>query len=173
MIYIIVYNEFVLYEIVFLNYFFKDKVKFVCLNNEESITSFEGVKIIPDFVIDNLKLDKHDALIIPGGNIMNILNSLKLKEIITESYNNSNLIGCICSGVDYLHSVEDIKITETVKTDLNSDVVIKNNVITANPNAYVDFAIEIANVMGIFKDKEDYIETYDFFLHKKRYTDFK
>lgn len=71
-----------------------------------------------------------------------------------------------------MHNLDNIKIHESVKTNTDKDLIINNNLITANPNAFIEFSIEIANLKNIFKDINDYNETYDFFMHRKKYKDF-
>lgn len=46
-------------------------------------------------------------------------------------------------------------------------VSIDGNVVTAKPNGYVDFALELGKMMDIYDDDADYQETVDFFKYFK------
>ena len=48
------------------------------------------------------------------------------------------------------------------------DVVISEKVITSRANGYIDFAIEAAKKMDIFKDEEDIRETISFWKNHQR-----
>lgn len=50
-------------------------------------------------------------------------------------------------------------------TLINSNVVRDGNIITAKPNGYVDFAIEIGRALDIYEDEDDLNETIEFFRH--------
>ena len=50
----------------------------------------------------------------------------------------------------------------------NLDVVVTENIITARPNGYVDFAIEVAKKMDLFEDEDDLKETIAFWRDHQR-----
>lgn len=88
----------------------------------------------------------------------NFLQELKSQQI---------LIGGICAGVDLLEHAGILNgLRSTHSTDL--DIVNDHHVITARPNAYVDFAIEMAKELGLFEDEADLQETIDFWKYFKR-----
>ncbi|WP_067139043.1 DJ-1/PfpI family protein [Oceanivirga salmonicida] len=172
MVYIITYNEFTLFETIFLSYFLKDKVKYVSLENKE-IKSFENIQILADTNISNVKISKDDLLIIPGGNISNILDNKELENLVKNTLIEGIKVGAICAGVDYLNNIKCLENYKNVKINAQKDLIFDKNLITANANAYLEFAIEISKIMGVFKDENDYNETYDFFKNKKLYSEFK
>ncbi|WP_175406469.1 hypothetical protein [Bacillus sp. FJAT-27264] len=45
--------------------------------------------------------------------------------------------------------------------------MVDRNIVTALPNGYVDFALELGKLMNIYKDKADYQETIEFFKYFK------
>ena len=51
---------------------------------------------------------------------------------------------------------------------MNTDIYNDKKVITARANAYVDFAIEVAKELNLFKDEVDLKETIDFWKFHKR-----
>ncbi|WP_241494678.1 hypothetical protein [Bacillus coahuilensis] len=49
-----------------------------------------------------------------------------------------------------------------------ADVTVSENLITAEGNAYVEFAVAVGKQLGIFKDREDELETVLFFKNQLR-----
>ena len=80
---------------------------------------------------------------------------------------NQGIIAGICAGVDVLdHAGLLDGIASTHSTDL--DVVVTDQIITSRANSYVDFAIEVAKKMHLFKDEADLQETIAFWRDYQR-----
>jgi hypothetical protein len=47
------------------------------------------------------------------------------------------------------------------------NVIRDGNILTAKPNGYVDFALELGRMMDIYQDEADLQETIDFFKYFK------
>ena len=157
---VLLYNTCCIYEIVILNYFLKysgKNVEFVSIDGN-AITSMEGYSINVSGIIE--------LMIIPGGNIKEIDNKI-VWEYIKQIHSDNALIAGICAGVDVLdHSGVLDGIDSTHSTEL--DVVVTDKIITSRANGYVNFAIEIAKKMNLFKDDADLQETIAFWRDYKR-----
>lgn len=174
---VLIYESFTEFEVILANYFIKTKGEIVSVGiNDKIITSCEGFKIKPDITIDELDLSDVEILIIPGGNPEEIMKCDELREILIELNSNKVLIASICSGTIHLAkaSVLDNKkytsafdLEEMAElsnaTSVDENVVKYENIITARPNGYVDFAIEIAKALNIFEDENDLNETIQYF----------
>ena len=88
--------------------------------------------------------------------------------VVVLLYNASNtLIAAICAGVDVLdHAGILAGILSTHSSE--SDVAVSDKIITSRANGYVDFAIEVAKKMNLFKDEEDLQETISFWKNYQR-----
>lgn len=165
---VLLYNTCCIYEIVILNYFLKysgKNVEFVSIDGN-AITSMEGYSINVSGIMTNTNTKNIELMIIPGGNIKEIDNKI-VWEYIKQIHSDNTLIAGICAGVDVLdHSGVLDGIDSTHSTEL--DVVVTDKIITSRANGYVNFAIEIAKKMNLFKDDADLQETIAFWRDYKR-----
>ncbi len=165
---VLLYNTCCIYEIVILNYFLKysgKNVEFVSIDGN-AITSMEGYSINVSGILTNTNTKNIELMIIPGGNIKEIDNKI-VWEYIKQIHSDNALIAGICAGVDVLdHAGVLDGIDSTHSTEL--DVVVTDKIITSRANGYVNFAIEIAKKMNLFKDDADLQETIAFWRDYKR-----
>lgn len=165
---VLLYNTCCIYEIVILNYFLKysgKNVEFVSIDGN-AITSMEGYSINVSGIMTNTNTKNIELMIIPGGNIKEIDNKI-VWEYIKQIHSDNALIAGICAGVDVLdHSGVLDGIDSTHSTEL--DIVVTDKIITSRANGYVNFAIEIAKKMNLFKDDADLQETIAFWRDYKR-----
>ncbi len=165
---ILLYDDCCIYEIAILNYFLKatDSEMLFCSVHGETIKCYEGYSINCDSSLEALDLSSIRSLIVPGGNIENIMGKMMF-DIIRELNERKVLIAGICAGVEVLY---EAGILEGVRSahDEEYDCVRDGNVITARANAYADFAIEAGKALDLFEDETDLQETIDFWKYHKR-----
>jgi len=93
--------------------------------------------------------------------------------------NKNKVLAAICAGPVHLAKagvLNGLKYTTSINVNeyfqkenyRDENVVIDNKVITAEPEGYVDFAIEIGKLMNIYKDDQDLEETINFFKYFNR-----
>jgi putative intracellular protease/amidase len=99
-------------------------------------------------------------LIIPGGDNTPLKTNKQLLALINTLNNDHKVIATICSATELL---EIAGVSYKNPVNHPTGLEIHKNIITAKPNQYVDFAIEIGKVMNIYTDDEDLKETIDFF----------
>lgn len=165
---VLLYDTSCIYEIVILNYFLKftgKDVVFVSLN-ANSITSMEGYSINVSGRLTDIPAKDIELIIVPGGNVKDIDNDT-VWGCLRNVQMNQGIIAGICAGVDVLdHAGLLDGIASTHSTDL--DVVVTDQIITSRANSYVDFAIEVAKEMHLFKDEADLEETIAFWRNHQR-----
>ncbi|MFZ5351206.1 MAG: DJ-1/PfpI family protein [Bacillota bacterium] len=145
------------------------------------VTSKPGVSYYPAVTASEaLGLDDVEGIIIPGG--WNRIFRDELKELLHMLNSESKLIAAICAAPEYLAKagiLENRRYTTTLTENylkeigspdffprnnfVNEKVVRDRNVITAVGNAFVDFAIEIADYFGLIEnsgEKEEYSKYY-------------
>ena len=179
--YVIVYDGFNEFEIILANYFIKTigEILTVGLTNQ-LITSFEGMQIQPHLTINEVNIDDVDIFIIPGGEPTELLQCNALQQLLINLDKKQTPIAAICSAtihlakthlLDHRHYTSEFNLTELVELDgaisVPENVVTDGHIITAKPNGYVDFAIEIGKKLEIFKDQADLDETIQFFKYFK------
>lgn len=164
----LVYNTSCFYEIVILSYFmkFSNCDMIFCSLDGKPIKAMEGFSVNVDMPFDDIDKEQIRSFIIPGGNISEIDND-RVKAYLKNLKKKDVLIAGICAGVDVL---EHAGILHDVKSiySTNQDFVNDKNIITARPNAYVDFAIEVAKKLNLFVSEEDLQETIDFWKYFNR-----
>lgn len=165
---VLLYNTSCIYEIVILNYFLKyagKDVVFASLDGNP-IVSMEGYSINVSERLLNIRPSDVELMVLPGGNIAEIDNR-GVWEYLSEVRANGGLMAGICAAVDVLDHAGILQSIDSTHS-VDSDVVAADNVITARANGYVDFAIEVAKRMGLFKDEADLKETVAFWRDYQR-----
>jgi putative intracellular protease/amidase len=154
-------------------------------NNKEIITISEdlnpitnayGISFNPKMKISDIKsLNDIDGLIIPGGSSISI--STNLSKLIIDLDMNKKLLAAICYGPLFLaragvlgnnkytttampEALAELKQEDPFNRDYYMDqaVVIDNHFITAIGSAFIDFAIEVADYLGLIADENEKME---------------
>lgn len=155
--YIFLYGGMALFEVVLASFFMKEKGN-VCYIGEEtdSVTSEEGFHLNIDMTLHEIDKNDIDVFILPGGPIEDISKQEQLKELIQYLDKEKKVIGGICAGMEFICDTLIIDKVEKTQT-------IKDNVILAPGNEYVDFAIELGKRLDIYEDENDLQETINYF----------
>ncbi|HYF84031.1 MAG TPA: DJ-1/PfpI family protein [Clostridia bacterium] len=131
-------------------------------------------------VTEALQLEDVDGLIIPGG--WNSEQRPELTELIRRLDGENKLLAAICAGPQYFaragvlgnHKYTTTLTTEELKESgevdffprynfLDEKIVRDRNMITAVGVAFVDFAVEIGDYLGIYEkpeEKKEYSDAY-------------
>lgn len=165
-----VYDGAVFFEIVLLSYFLNLRQEVVYFSIDgKNIKTFEGFEVVPTVKLEDIDVNEINSLIITGGQTDFITNdknvSCELYGLIEELYNKDVLVASICGGINIVKNCKFFEDVNNILVDTSKDLVVDKNLITANPNAYVDFAIEVAKYLGIFNDEDDVNETIAFFKY--------
>ena len=160
-VYILLYNECALYEVILASYFLKTKYNIITLGvDSEEVLVFEGFTVKCDKLIQAVESHKDDIVIVPGGNINLIKNITLLHNFLIQSNQAGTTFGAICSGVNLLKQtnlIEDMNQYSLKTTKLGDRFIL------AKPNEYVDFALALGIVGNIYADAADFNERVEFF----------
>jgi putative intracellular protease/amidase len=168
------YDGFSEFEIALVGLFFKkhDLVT-VALENRE-YKSEECQRFIADKTIKEVEAEKVDLLVIPGGSPAPLINNNELKSFIEFLLSNKKKVAGICGGASLLAGLGVLKGKRCTgmssgkdpsqssyqyysdSTFLDDHVVVDGNIITAQGQAYVEFAVELARQLNLCKNEEDY-----------------
>ncbi|MEI5909540.1 DJ-1/PfpI family protein [Bacillus spongiae] len=179
----LLYDGYVEWEISTLSYLLRVcdvEVETISLNNEVKNTGNFNIKV--DMLIDDCQVDDYDILIIPGGEPFPVIKEEKCLRLIQRFNEKKKWIAAICGASiilgaanvlgerNYSTSVEGLEFAEYLNPQFKSeaDVTVCENVITAEGNAYVEFAVAVAKQLKIFKDREDELETVLYFKNQLR-----
>ncbi|WP_102275369.1 DJ-1/PfpI family protein [Cytobacillus massiliigabonensis] len=122
-----------------------------------------GLITMPNFSIDEINPNKYEILIIPGGDLKPIANAEELFVLVNNFFNLGKNIAAICSGVYVLAKagvLNNLSYTVTLSKEQRNflgvfdernyrykEIVIQENVITAQGHAYVEFGIQVAKMV--------------------------
>ncbi len=140
------------------------------------VKSDYGISFNPQMKISDIKsLDNIDGLIIPGGSSNSI--STNLSNLITNLHDKQKLLAAICYGPLFLaragvlgknkytttampEALAELKQEDPFNRDyyVEQSVVKENHFITATGAAFIDFAIEVADYLGLVGGKEEKME---------------
>ncbi|MFE4713732.1 DJ-1/PfpI family protein [Paenibacillus sp. NPDC056722] len=176
--YILIYDSYVQFEIVLAAYFMRMQGEVYTLGLGSSpVNSCEGFSVNPAKTLQEVNVQDIDLLIIPGGETEEIVKEETLLKLLRDLDAAGKAIGGICGGVSVLKAAGILNnrsfVTNAGVEEENSgatsgaNVMVDRNIVTALPNGYVDFALELGKLMNIYKDKADYQETIDFFKYFK------
>ena len=175
------YDGFSEFEVVLICLFFKEEnVISIALENRE-FRSEENQRFCVDKVIKDIDIDSIDLLVIPGGEPAPLVENLELKSFVENLVSKNKKVAGICGGASLLaglgllngkkctglSSGKDPNIPSyqyfSDSIFLDDHVVVDGNIITAQGQAYVEFAIEIARQMNLCEKEEEYIEALKWF----------
>lgn len=156
--YIFLYPETSFFEVNLVAYFMKTKgnVFIVTERENEIVWTNEGVRILSDAFIDEVRVEDIDTFIICGGEIKNIANKPFLYQIIKKCKQNNKIVGGICAGRELVKNALDL-------ADYSEKTCVIDRIILSPGYEYVDFALEVGKMADIFEDENDYEETINFF----------
>lgn len=176
--YILVFDSFVQFEVAVAAYFMKTKGEIHTLGlNANPVESAEGFSVNPARILEEVRADEVDLLIIPGGETEGLSHNEDVLKLIRDLHEAGRGIGAICGGVSVLQAAGVLQGRiftgiessghEHAGTSGEPAVAVDDNIVTAQPNGYVDFALELGRLMDIYQDQDDYQETVDFFKYFK------
>ncbi len=168
------YDGFVEFEIALASLIFHHEhdIVSIALENRE-YRSEEKQRFCVDQIIKDIDIDSIDLLVIPGGNPAPLVNNQELKSFIENLVHKNKKIGGICGGASLLAAFGILKgkncTGDTSGVDPKSDegkyyegsivsdkhVVVDGNIITAQGQAYAEFAVELAHQMGLYKNGDE------------------
>jgi putative intracellular protease/amidase len=179
---ILVYDTCAQFEVVLAALFLKQKAEIVTYGLEmRDFTTYEGFLVRPHRLLEDMDPDKVDLFIVPGGIPEKILEDLILGKKLRGLNERGKVLAAICGGPVHLGKagvLQGKRFTTSVYElrpgdfeggiFVDEDVVEDGNIITARPNAYVDFALILARRMRTFEDAEDDAETVRVFREFQR-----
>ena len=168
------YDEFSEFEVVLIGLLFRqhDLIS-IALENRE-YRSEEGQRFCVDQVIKDVEIDSIDLLVIPGGEPTPLVDNLELKGFVENLVAKNKKVAGICGGASLLAGLGVLKGKKCTglssgkdpdilsyqyfseSTFLDDHVVVDGNMITAQGQAYVEFAFELARQMGLSENEENY-----------------
>lgn len=178
------YEGYVDWEISILSYILNVtgvEINTTALNDE--VTHKGAFKVKLDINIEACNPNNYDALIIPGGEPDPFIKDEQVLNLVREFDDQGKVISAICGGTTFLAAagvLRERKYSTSIDDDLaykhyfneafksETDVTVCENLITAEGNAYVEFAVAVGKRLGIFKDREDELETVLFFKNQLR-----
>jgi putative intracellular protease/amidase len=161
------YDEFSEFEIVLVGLLLRKlNLIAIALENRE-YRSEEGQRFCVDQALRDVDVDSIDLLVIPGGDPEPLVHNLELRNFFERLVEKERKVAGICGGAALLAGLGVLKgkrctglssgrnpdvpcfqyFAESVFLD--DHVVVDGNVITAQGQAYVEFAFELVRQMGL------------------------
>ncbi|PYG89777.1 putative intracellular protease/amidase [Ruminiclostridium sufflavum DSM 19573] len=154
-----------------------------CAYEKKPVRSKGGMVYMPEIAISEAASEDYDGFIIPGG--WNPVVKDEILALINDFFDKGKLLAAICAGPRYFAKagiLKKVKYTTSIvewtqarreafgneedpfprENFVNTRVVRDKNIITSKGISFVDFAIEIADYFGMFKndsDKQEFFKT--------------
>lgn len=133
------------------------------------LVSESGLTILPHMTFEEIDTIQYDGIIISGGDLFHIKDCFALFNNVEAFDAQRKFVAAICSGPYVLARagvLNDKEYTATLSKKqrdflgtfneeqyIYEKVVVHNNVITAQGHAYVEFGLQIAKWLGVYKDE--------------------
>lgn len=175
------YDGFSEFEVALIGLFFKEHdVIAIALENRE-YRSEECQRFVVDKMINDVDFQTIDLFVIPGGDPAPLVNNLELKNFIENLIAQNKKVAGICGGASLLAGLGILKGKKCTGMSSGKDpsrpsylyfsesffsnehVVVDGNIITAQGQAYVEFAVELARQMRLCEQEDDYGEALKWF----------
>lgn len=153
-----------------------------CAYDSKPIRSKGGMLYIPVITVAEAVTEDYAGLLIPGG--WNPVVKDELLSLINEFFNSGKLLAAICAGPRFFAKagiLSKVKYTTSIvewnearrkafdneddpfprENFIDTRVVRDKNVITSKGISFVDFAIELADYFGQFKDEAEKQELFN------------
>lgn len=154
-----------------------------CAYDLKPVKSKGGMVYMPDITVAEAKVEDYEGFMIPGG--WNPVVKDEILVLINDFYKNGKLLAAICAGPRYFAKagiLKNVKYTTSIvewtparrqqfgneddpfprENFIDTRVVRDKNVITSKGISFVDFAIELTDYFGGFKDaaeKKEFLNT--------------
>jgi 4-methyl-5(b-hydroxyethyl)-thiazole monophosphate biosynthesis len=175
------YDGFSEFEIALIGLFFKEHDVIAIALEDREYKSEECQRFIVDKVIKDMDVQTIDLFVIPGGDPAPLVENHELKNFVENLIAQNKKVAGICGGASLLAGLGVLKgkkctglasgrnpslpsyqyFSETNFSD--EHVVVDGNIITAQGQAYVEFAIELARQMSLCEKDEYYGEALKWF----------
>lgn len=138
-----------------------------------------GMKIIANKSYYNVDVTKYKIILVPGGDPESVISNKQIDEILQRANKQGSIIGAICAGPlvlakaglikgrNFTHGYGDhykdfLKPYWAEANFFNEQVVSDGNIITAQPQGHIDFAVDVAVAAGVYTDldKAKYLKRY-------------
>ena len=175
------YDGFSEFEVALIGLSFKEhEFITIALENRE-YRSEECQRFIVDKAIKDIDVQTIDLLVIPGGEPAPLVDNPEVKNFVEKLIAQNKKVAGICGGASLLAGLGILKgkkctglasgknpslpsyqyFSESIFLD--EHVVVDGNIITAQGQAYVEFAIELARQMSLCEKEGDYREALNWF----------
>ncbi|WP_181347034.1 DJ-1/PfpI family protein [Thalassobacillus sp. CUG 92003] len=150
---------------------------------KEEVTHEGKFTVKVDVEIEACDPSDYDILIIPGGEPAPFHKEERVLNLIRGFDEQGKRMAAICGGPTFLAAAGVLR-ERTYSTSIDDnpayadyfndhflsekDVTVCENLITAEGNAYIEFAIAVGKELNIFDDREDELETVLFFKNQLR-----
>jgi 4-methyl-5(b-hydroxyethyl)-thiazole monophosphate biosynthesis len=168
------YDGFSEFEIVLIGLLLKDQEIITVALEKREYCSEERQRFVVDSTIHKVDPGSIDLLVIPGGDPAPLVGNLELKNFIGKVLAANKKVAGICGGASLLAGMGFLKgkcctgMTSGVRPDQPSTayyaesivsdkyVVVDGNIITAQGQAYAEFAVELVHQMGLYNNHDEY-----------------
>jgi putative intracellular protease/amidase len=168
------YDDFSEFEVVLVGLIFRKHDFITVALEDREYRSEERQRFLVDQVIEDVDADDIDLLVIPGGEPDLLIENLELKNFIESLLAKNKKVAGICGGAGVLagFGILNGKKCTGLATGRNPNipefqyfsesiflddhVVVDGNIITAQGQAYVEFAFELARQMELSENEEEY-----------------
>ncbi|WP_461538586.1 DJ-1/PfpI family protein [Spongorhabdus nitratireducens] len=129
-----------------------------------------GITYLPDFSYKAALDQQFDCILVPGGDQEDVVENESLKQLLQKADRAGSVIGAVCAGPLLLAIAGVLKNRSQTNASIypreyahvwngshfmKEQIVVDGHIVTALPEAHIDFGIEIGKLMSSFEnDKE-------------------
>ncbi|MGL5259016.1 MAG: DJ-1 family glyoxalase III [Lachnospiraceae bacterium] len=145
------------------------ETKMVSITKEKIVTSSHDVKVVTEYLIEEIEFDELDMIVLPGGipGTPNLLSCKELTEQLKEFYVSKKYIAAICAAPTILGELGILKEEKATcyagleeqlncKEAVDEKVVVSNQIITSKGmGTSIEFALAIIECLFTKEEAND------------------
>jgi 4-methyl-5(b-hydroxyethyl)-thiazole monophosphate biosynthesis len=177
---VLYYDGFAEFEIVIALGTFARRAQIVPVALEKRpYLSEEQQTFLPARLVRSLDPTQVDVFLIPGGDPTTIMDDPDIARLLVALHQRSRIIGAICGGVALLghlgllqgrrftgaargHEIDAAALATRFKDAhyTGEGVTVDGHIVTAQGQAFVEFALEVARLAGVYGSEEERLRDY-------------
>ena len=143
----------------------KIDVNLVSITGKRDLTGSHNVGLVADSLIEDIKAEEYEALVLPGGlpNAYTLRDDERVISLVEDFYNKGKIVGAICAAPCVLQKAGILEgknatsypsfLDENRVNYIKKKVVVDSNIVTGNGvGGAIEFSLELIRQLGLEKE---------------------
>lgn len=150
----------------------------------DDLVSTTGITFKANHAYSSVQIQDYACILVPGGDPSEVMENAQIDNVLQEANKLGTIIGAICAGPvvlakagllkqrQFTHGYGDHHKDFLAPFWLNAKfvdapVMVANHIVTAKPEAHVEFAVTVAQLAGVLRSTEECDYFRNFYLGRR------